>query len=486
MYRKMTKGWLKHADFVALDILCLEVSFIFGYALRHGFFNLYLSSLYRGMAVAFFFIELLVFATFNTLHNVLKRGLYQELKQTGKHVVIVMLMASMYLFYAHAGDSFSRLAMAYTGILFFMLTYLVRSLWKAYLRHKMQNGDGNRLLIITVNRELHETIESVVNKNYQMYRFAGIVLLDTDRVGESCHGIPIIANQENLMEYLSHGWVDEVLFDIPEDYPLPLELIRNVSDMGITTHTRIACLQSLENEMGVKSIDKLGRYTVLTISMAEASAMDLFMKRCLDIVGGLIGCLITLLLTLIVGPMIKIASPDGPVFFHQTRIGRNGKKFEMYKFRSMYPDAEERKAALLKENRVKDGMMFKLDYDPRIIGCRKLPDGRIKKGIGNWIRDLSIDEFPQFFNVLKGDMSLVGTRPPTLDEWEKYEPYHRSRMSAKPGITGMWQVSGRSQITDFDEVVQLDRDYIENWSIGMDIKLLIKTVYVVLARKGAM
>ena len=130
--------------------------------------------------------------------------------------------------------------------------------------------------------------------------------------------------------------------------------------------------------------------------------------------------------------------------------------------------------------------MFKMEHDPRIIGQAQRPDGTWKKGIGGWIRDLSLDEFPQFFNVLKGDMSLVGTRPPTVDEWEHYEPYHRGRMSTKPGITGLWQISGRSKIRDFNQVVQLDREYIENWSLLLDCKILLRTVWVVLSRKGAM
>ena len=149
-------------------------------------------------------------------------------------------------------------------------------------------------------------------------------------------------------------------------------------------------------------------------------------------------------------------------------------------------DAEARKAELMEQNQVKDGMMFKMEYDPRIIGCKKLPDGTIKKGIGNRIRDWSLDEFPQFFNVLKGDMSLIGTRPPTEDEWEKYSAHHRGRMAIKPGITGLWQVSGRSNITDFDEVVRLDRKYIDEWSLVNDIKILFKTVGVVLKLEGSM
>lgn len=152
----------------------------------------------------------------------------------------------------------------------------------------------------------------------------------------------------------------------------------------------------------------------------------------------------------------------------------------------MYLDADARKASLMDQNRVKDGMMFKLDWDPRIIGNEELPDGTRKTGIGEFIRKTSLDEFPQLFNVLKGDMSLVGTRPPTPDEWDKYEYHHRARLATKPGITGMWQVSGRSEITDFEEVVKLDTWYIQNWSLGLDLKILLKTIKNVITRKGAM
>ena len=167
-------------------------------------------------------------------------------------------------------------------------------------------------------------------------------------------------------------------------------------------------------------------------------------------------------------------------------MGRNGKRFKMYKFRSMCLDAEEKKKELEKENRVQDGLMFKIEYDPRIIGCKRLPGGKVKKGIGNFIRDWSLDEFPQFFNILIGEMSLVGTRPPTVDEWEKYDLHHRARLAFKPGLTGLWQVSGRSKIVDFEEVVKLDAQYISEWSIGKDIKIILKTIGTVVKRSGAM
>ena len=129
-----------------------------------------------------------------------------------------------------------------------------------------------------------------------------------------------------------------------------------------------------------------------------------------------------------------------------------------------------------------DGLMFKLDNDPRIIGSG--PDGS-RKGLGHFLRSTSIDEFPNFWSILKGDMSLVGTRPPTMDEYQKYELHHKSRLATKPGLTGMWQVSGRSDFTDFEEVVKLDNKYIENWSFGLDIRIILKTIIVVLEKKGS-
>ena len=185
----------------------------------------------------------------------------------------------------------------------------------------------------------------------------------------------------------------------------------------------------------------------------------------------IIGLVFTVLLTLIIGPIIYFQSP-GPIFFKQVRVGKNGRTFKFYKFRSMYMDAEERKKELMEQNKMQ-GLMFKMDDDPRIIP------------IGKFIRKTSLDEFPQFWNILKGDMSLVGTRPPTVDEYEQYEEHHKSRLAMKPGLTGMWQVSGRSDIVDFEEVVKLDNEYIRNFSIGLDIKILFGTVKAVLNRKGS-
>ncbi|MGN0363516.1 MAG: exopolysaccharide biosynthesis polyprenyl glycosylphosphotransferase [Bilifractor sp.] len=482
MYHRAPKGLVKHWDFALLDVACLELSYVIGYYLRHGLFHQF-NQTYRLLSVAFLFIDLLSFLILHTFHKVLQRGYLKEFIITMQQTFLVIGMATLYLFAIHQQAVLSRLTLFYTAVLYFLTSYLTRLLRKKHLK-KTSIGSPRSILLITVSSRLENLVRGIERDGTLIYSSTGIILLDAEREGEDYHGIKIVANAKDAIEYLSYNWVDEVLFDIPESFPYPKEISEEAIQMGITVHKRLT--YPVEASGAKQFVEKIGDHEVLTSVIAEAPLSELVVKRIADIIGGIIGCIITLILTIIVGPMIKIASPDGPVFFHQTRIGKNGKKFEMYKFRSMYPDAEERKKALLEENRVKDGMMFKLEYDPRIIGCRKMPDGTIKKGIGNWIRDLSIDEFPQFFNVLKGDMSLVGTRPPTVDEWEKYKPYHRSRMAVKPGITGMWQVSGRSSITDFNEVVKLDRKYIENWSIGMDIRILCKTFYVVFARKGAM
>ena len=252
--------------------------------------------------------------------------------------------------------------------------------------------------------------------------------------------------------------------------------------MGIVVHVNLSRIRKTPGQKQL--VERIGDYTVITTSMNYTTDRQAMVKRLLDIAGGLVGCLLTGIIFIFVGPAIYISSP-GPIFFSQTRIGKNGKPFKMYKFRSMYMDAEARKAELMSQNKMSDGRMFKIDFDPRVIGNKVLPDGRKKTGIGEFIRKTSLDEFPQFWNVLKGDMSLVGTRPPTVDEWKQYEPYHRGRLAVKPGLTGMWQVSGRSDITDFEEVVKLDMEYVKNWNVGMDIKILFKTVGVVLKGSGS-
>lgn len=484
MYKKKSKGWLKHLDFIILDLLCLHVAFVLSYWVRHGFANPYQRELYSNMAIVLTLIDICVIIFLETLKNVLRRGIYQEFLVTVRHVLIVMLLGVLYLFSSQTGIDYSRTSLYSLGVFYFLLTYLVRLLWKSHLYRGARSGGKNRtLMIVTLDAMAESVISNIKEHNFEKYNLVGAAVMDTDRIGSEIAGIPVVATKETIKEYISGGGIDEILIMYPSDHAFSQKLLEKFLETGVTVHMG---MPMLEDTPGRKQlVERVCGYTALTTSINYATTRQLVCKRLLDILGGLVGCLLTGIIFLFVAPAIYFRSP-GPVFFSQIRVGQNGRRFKIYKFRSMYMDAEERKKELIEQGRVKDGLMFKMEFDPRVIGNKILPDGTKKTGIGQFIRDTSLDEFPQFWNVLKGDMSLVGTRPPTEDEFEKYELHHMARLAFKPGITGLWQVSGRSDITDFEEVVKLDTEYISNWNFGKDIKILLLTVKAVLKGEGAM
>ena len=483
MYRKDNDGWLKHADFIIWDMICLQVAFLLAYVISGNGFNPYINMLYRNMAVFIEFIDLIILVTSNTLRGVLKRGHYVEFMITIKHCIVVGVVSIMFLFLLQKGQEYSRLALILLIVLYIVISYPVRELWKHKLKSKMDEGSERALLIVATSDIAEQVVRNIKANNYARYVIAGVAIIDYDWVGSVVDGVDVVADAESAPMYVCREWVDEVLIVTSGTVPYPKELIEQFTETGVTVHLSLA---KISNVPGKKQfVEKIGNYTVLTTSMNYASPKQLMTKRLMDIAAGLAGCILTGIIYIFVAPAIYISSP-GPIFFSQERVGKNGKKFKMYKFRSMYMDAEARKAELMKDNKLGDGKMFKLDFDPRVIGNKVLPDGTKKTGVGDFIRRTSLDEFPQFFNVLKGDMSIVGTRPPLISETNLYELHHRARLAIKPGITGMWQVSGRSDITDFEEVVRLDREYINNWNIGLDIKILFKTVLVVFRKDGSM
>lgn len=286
--------------------------------------------------------------------------------------------------------------------------------------------------------------------------------------------VPVIATDIRFLDWIRSAPLDEVFINLPFGNSDSIsEIITELESMGITVHINLPSFEKImkEHEANNFECETIGGYPMATVSTTAHESVHLALKRLFDIAGGLLGCIISAPIILLTAIPLLIESP-GPLFFKQKRIGKNGRVFNIYKLRSMYVDAEARKAELMEQNKM-DGLMFKMDNDPRITK------------VGRVIRKLSIDELPQFFNVLKGDMSLVGTRPPTVDEFEQYESHHKRRLSMRPGITGMWQTSGRSNIQDFEEIVKLDCKYIDEWSLWLDIKLLLKTVKVVLKHEGA-
>ena len=481
MYKRNAQGWSKHFDFFLVDELSLQLAFLVAVFLRLRVWP-YSRSLLMGYAILLALVDLLVAVAMNSFHNVIRRGYYQEFSATVKHASYCFAIITIYVYATKTGASYSRIVLFLTFAFHILFGYVTRLLWKRYLKRTWADRmkKSSMLAVVSPDRA-EETLNLIGSDDLGGYKIVGVVLTeDTDAA--QIAGFPVVSDMDGAADYIVRKWIDSVYFDAPLTDERVLKLMDACVQMAVPTHYHVPNL----SRSGAKRFsEKLGGTTVLTTSINYATPLQTVLKRGFDIFAGIVGSLVALVIMAVVGPKIKKLSP-GPVLFTQERIGKNGKRFKMYKIRSMYMDAEERKKELLAQNRNKDGMMFKLDFDPRIIGNEILPDGTKKTGIGEFIRKTSLDEFPQFFCVLKGDMSTVGTRPPTPDEWEKYEYHHRARLAIKPGVTGMWQVSGRSEITDFEEVVKLDTEYITNWSPGLDLRILVKTVGVLFSRKGAM
>ncbi len=496
MYKRRVRGWSQHIDFMFLDILCAFASLLAAFLIveKEGVLS---SPFFWWMALETILVNTVVMIVMDTYHSVLHHSPWDEmvrlLSQTGNVILILLVLR---LLDQSAEANLSKIAL-YAVPLYLVSCYIMRQVYKSFLKKKHHIHNRHSMLIALEVSQIPTVIPRILRSNYGIYRFSGIAIMGANTSEEQVRRalnqvreeypevdtIPVVATADTLEQYLTNNWVDEVYLDVPPRTDMPVDLINSLMRIGITIHTALTSLDDIESRH--KNVEWICGHLTITTSLGYVTGRDLLLKRIMDIAGGLIGSLITLLMIPTVGLAIWLSDP-GPIFFTQIRIGENGKKFKMYKFRSMYVDAEKRKKQVAQENGQEDHLMFKMEHDPRIIGKRQGPDGKWKKGVGGWIRDLSLDEFPQFFNVLKGDMSLVGTRPPTVDEWQRYEPYHRARMSTRPGITGLWQVSGRSNIRDFDTVVRMDREYIENWSLKKDIYILFKTIWVVFRRVGTM
>ncbi|MDD7389312.1 MAG: sugar transferase [Lachnospiraceae bacterium] len=479
MYERAKNRWFKHFDFIILDLLVIELAYLFACYLRMKNSWYLFTDLYRTMRVLILLLDGIIICTIPVHKNILKRKVYQEFLESIKNITVLVVAMMLYLYFMQKAYFFSRSVFITFWICACGGMCLVRIGYKQIVRsYLLKHGRMARMLLIADAQKAEKTLKRLERHSENRFKMKAVLLVNSsdDRNFElenylrSCpdfSDIVFFNDLDELYTYMRNGVIDEAIIDL-SDNSLAEEMVHNLMVTGLTVHINLAhTFGNLPNEM----VEKVGGLTVLTSSVSVASPAQLLLKRMMDIAGSLVGLMITAVAFVIFAPIIYIQSP-GPIFYSQVRIGKNGRKFKIYKFRSMYPDADKRKAELMAQNKM-EGLMFKIDNDPRII-----PIGRL-------MRKLSIDELPQFYNILKGDMSLVGTRPPTVDEWEQYSPHHRARLCSKPGLTGMWQVSGRSDITNFEEVVALDLKYIREWNLWLDIKLLFKTVQVVLMGKGS-
>ena len=424
-----------------------------------------------------------------------RRGILRLIKESFLNTVFVAGLFASIVYMAHISDSIPRLFFGYFFSIFFCASVLTTGIVHTIFR-SIQAHNKRQTVIFTDRKDREKLIKNLLRDGADDFEVIAVVTLDNKDKSTFYHvtktsptvlskaanaGLvtvdPDVFDYEfekddtDAMTFLKRHNVDLAIISVDHmDRERMEKIIDVVGEMGIDS---MVTLDSFAMETFDSKMEDFGTLEVVRFAPRIFSEFELFVKRVMDIVGALVGCILTIIIGIFVVPAIFIED-GGPVIFKQKRVGKNGKYFYMYKFRSMYKDAEERRKKLIKEGgNEMDGAMFKMKNDPRITK------------VGKFIRKTSLDEFPQFFNVLKGDMSLVGTRPPMIDEYNQYSRHHKRRLSLKPGITGLWQTSGRSEITDFEEVVRLDCYYIDHWSILFDIKILLMTVVAVFTGKGS-
>lgn len=361
-------------------------------------------------------------------------------------------------------------------ITFLVLSFLMLSAEQLLVRHILRllriEGYNYRNVLLAGTGESARKLIALFDRNeWWGLKVAGVLQIGDSFGHTVLCGYPVLGSIDDLASICKSHTIDEVIFcDSKDESRSDLAThIKLLDEMGITSRTVLNSFYCFDGKKEVGLLN--GEVPLLTFRPVSADANQLFYKRCLDIVGSLVGLTFTACLLPFIAVAVKLESP-GPLFFGQTRVRENGRTFTCWKFRSMHQDAEARKQALMHLNEM-EGAIFKMKNDPRVTR------------VGAFLRKTSLDELPQFWNVLVGEMSLVGTRPPTPAEVDGYLNWQRKRICMKPGITGLWQVSGRNSITDFDDVVKLDLEYIESWSIATDIRLILRTIKVVFFREGA-
>lgn len=405
--------------------------------------------------------------------------LYESLRLRGAYDIITSLfdvhlaggcILAGLIFLLTARDFSRGLFLAFLGFswLLMCLERLAVRQGQRYFRSWCCNF--RNVVIVGSQEKARVFIDLVANNDDWGFKVLGRVQVAPDDSPAEVSDHQVLGQVQELVEICKTQPVDEVIFFPPSDFVFDVEsYLKGVEELGITTRV---VLDFYDVSRARKSLELfLDQVPVLTFHCKTLDAQQLFLKRLLDICGALVGLTITLVLLPFIAVAIKRDSP-GPILFGQQRVGLGGRRFRCWKFRTMYVDAEARKQELLAKNEM-NGAMFKIKDDPRITR------------VGRFLRRTSLDELPQFWNVLIGEMSLVGTRPPIPEEVSQYENWHRRRIIIKPGITGKWQVSGRNRISDFNEIARLDLDYISNWTLWLDIKILLKTLKVVFVREGS-
>jgi len=461
---------------IVIDIILINVAFVLAYWVRYDL------QLFRAVDPAYdvSYWVYLPFALLFTLLLILvyrQYGVYRLRRQiswfdefyaivngtaTGTIITIVFI-------FLYQGAFYSRVIFIYTAI--FAVTFLgiSRLVKVAILRYLRRRGIGTKRVLIVGAGEVARTVMRAVVANPECgFQIVGF-LDDNPTKGETDIGrFKALGRTDNLTDLLIKEKIDEVILTLPWQYHRKImTLMSQCERQNVSTRIVPDMFQMRLSHM---QIEEVAGVPMIGMREVSISGLNQFIKRMIDVTIAGLAVILGAPLAALLALMIKMESP-GPVLFEQQRVGKNGRLFTMYKFRSMVDGADYQKESLLYLNEA-NGPLFKIKNDPRMTRVGKL------------MRRLSLDEFPQFYNVLTGDMSLIGPRPPIPSEVEQYQEWHKRRLEVAPGITGLSQISGRSELS-FDETALLDIYYIENWSPGLDTKILLRTIPSVLFGNGA-
>jgi len=364
---------------------------------------------------------------------------------------------------------YSRLIFGYAGIVILLLVGASRAVERTIIAQLRKRGRGvERVLIVGAGEVGRSVMRTIVARPDLGYQIVGFVDDDPRKSQTDIGRYPALGTTEGLPDVLSRYQIDEVIITLPWMSYRKIIRIMNQCDRG---NTRVRIVPDLfQMALSKVAMDNLNGIPLLGMREPVLRDWQVVFKRILDVVVSAAGLAVLAPVMLVFGVAIRLDSP-GPVIFRQKRVGRDGTEFTCLKFRSMVCDAEA-KVQMLRDENEATGPLFKMRNDPR------------RTRVGRFLRRMSLDELPQLWNVLKGEMSLIGPRPALPSEVRKYAPWHRRRLEVRPGITGLWQVSGRSDLT-FDEMVMLDVYYIENWSPFLDLRILLKTIPTVIFGSGA-
>lgn len=462
---------------MAMDALLIGVAFWAAYHIRQVAPQFIPSLTRTGPITAYYWIVLATIPVWLTLLHQFKTysytstgGFWFQFWQVSKTCVIGFVILSAIIYFLDREHYSRALLITYVATIwvFRLASRIIISAIQHWARRCGLMGFTSRNILLIGSHENAIQFVRLINQ-HRNWGLNLVGYLDGFRSENlEPYGVKRLGDTKDIARILEKNVIDEVLFAVSPDRLLSIEsAIQKCEEIGIKVHITAKFFDNIASRT---ELEEFGGIPVLTLTRVPCHAIQLFTKRIIDIVVASTGLLLTLPVFAITALLIRITS-KGPVFFRQTRCGLNGRNFTMYKFRTMCHDAEIKLMDVTHLNRM-SGPVFKAADDPRITR------------VGRLLRKLSIDELPQLWNVLKGDMSLVGPRPPIPDEVEKYERWQRRRLSMRPGITCLWQVSGRN-IVDFDEWMQLDLKYIDNWSLWLDVKLMLKTLPAVLSTAGA-